>query len=199
MFAFGIILLVVCVLLVIGGATLAIFKIRNGLLSVVVALAWSFLCIFVCRNFVIDFFIIPTGSMLPTIELNDNVFGNRVAAVMGDYNVGDIVTFDSVENPSMTLIKRIVADEGQTLELKDGKLYVDGELSLTDEFAHGVTKPLSNKVQFPYTVPEGCVFCMGDNREESGDSRVFGAVPKKNITSVVFCRFLPFNRFGPID
>ena len=199
MFATGMILLVVCVLVVVIVAGILIFKINNGVLAVVLSLVWTLVAVFCIRAFVLDFFVIPTGSMLPTIELQDHVFGNRLAARFGSYAVGDIITFDNPDNPEVTLIKRIVADEGQTVSLKDGHVYVDGQLASTDSFAHGMTEQLSSSVSFPLTVPKGCVFVMGDNRESSGDSRVFGPVSKDTISSVVFCRCMPFDRFGPLN
>lgn len=193
------VLLSLCLFVSVGGAFIFVFRVRNGILSVMLALAWSLLCVFLTRSFVVDFFVVPTGSMLPTIQLDDHVLGNRIAARLGEYNIGDVVTFDNPDNERVTLIKRVVALEGQEISLFDGKVYVDGQLSATDMFSEGVTEPLSGGVTFPYVVPRGCVFVMGDNREASGDSRLFGPVQKAHVSSVVFSRVFPFDRFGPLD
>ena len=100
------------------------------------------------------------------------------------YQPGDIVIIHRQEN--VEYIKRIVAEPGDVLELaEDGVLLVNGEEE-SGRMTAGATLPASDGVEFPYTVPEGCYFVLGDNRENSQDSRVFGAVRKEEITGRAF-------------
>ena len=82
----------------------------------------------------------------------------------------------------------------------DGVVYVDG-VALDETYVQGSSYPLSMQapgveVGFPYTVPEGCIWVMGDNRENSADSRYFGAVPQANLIGVAFLRYWPLDRIG---
>ena len=100
------------------------------------------------------------------------------------YQPGDIVIIHRQEN--VEYIKRIVAESGDVLELtEDGVLLVNGEEE-SGCMTVGQTLPASEGVEFPYTVPENCYFVLGDNRENSQDSRVFGAVRQEEITGRVF-------------
>lgn len=170
------------------------------------------------KTFLVQPFYIPSASMLPTIEINDRVIVNKLAYQVGAPERGDIVVF---LNPGLTdeqlqetvpeaivravleavgvrsrpeedLIKRVVATEGETVEIADGHLVVDGVpyeepylLSETgmDDFG-------------PETVPEGHVFVMGDNRSSSLDSRSFGTIPEEEIIGQAVLRIWPLDRLG---
>ena len=89
------------------------------------------------------------------------------------------------------------------MDLRSGKVYVDGQ-ELDEPYAAGLTYELAQQapgvsVSFPYTVPEGSVWMMGDNRENSADSRYFGAVPTENLVAVAFVRYWPLDRIGAIE
>lgn len=154
------------------------------------------------RLFLYTPYVIPSESMEPTLEIDDRLIGiNHV----DDVAVGDIVTFTDPDDHAQTLIKRVVAVGGETVDLERGKLVVDGEERDVPE-AVGMTWPLTDHAQtldenvtYPVTVPDGCVFVMGDNREDSADSRFFGYVPVSSITSKVIVRYFPLDRFGLID
>ncbi len=97
-------------------------------------------------------------------------------------------------------IKRVIALPGEHVEIKDGKVYIDGKE--LDESAYlkdsVVTEAGPNGVFTDFVVPEGCVFAMGDNRPESGDCRRFGCIPLEKIEGTVVMRFWPFSKFGTI-
>lgn len=155
------------------------------------------------RTFVMAPFTVPSGSMEPTIHVGDNVFAQKVTLNLGqDVEVGDIVVFKNVEPDSDhdILIKRVIATEGQTVEFIDGVVYVDG-VPLDEPYTVGTTYELVptdsvGQIIYPYTVPEGFIWVMGDNRENSADSRYFGPVPKENLIGVAFFRYWPLDRIG---
>lgn len=151
------------------------------------------------RTFVGEVYEVPSGSMLETIQEGDRLWGNKVAARTGSFGPGDVVTFDDPEKPGTTLIKRVIATGGQTVDLQDGVVYVDGQA--LDESSYTLGKPsyalkghaanLDSDIAYPYTVPEGCVWVMGDNRTNSLDSRYFGAVSEDSVTSKAAFIFWP--------
>ncbi len=119
-------------------------------------------------------------SMEPALKDGELVVFYRLDQA---YQTDDIVIIHREEN--VEYVKRIVAEPGDVVELsEDGVLLVNG--SPEDREVLGETLPVSGGVEFPCTVPEGSYFVLGDNRENSRDSRVFGAVPREEITGRVF-------------
>ena len=113
---------------------------------------------------------------------------------------GDIIVFDT-ENYGKTLIKRVIAVEGDTIDIdfEAGAVTLNGEV-LDEPYIKELTYERENaEIEYPLTVPEGCVFAMGDNRNHSTDSRQVGCVPVSGIKGVVFWRFLPVTKFGSVD
>ena len=176
------------------------------------ALRWlgSFLFMVVCvfvlsfllKTFVLQPYEIPSGSMETTIMTNDKVFAEKVSYVFSQPQVGQVVTFADPQIASRTLIKRIVATAGQTINLSGGSVYIDGE-KLDEPYTNGqATEPLNTAsnvhLEYPYTVPEGYVFVMGDNRTNSQDSRYFGAVPVSSIEGHAFLIYFPFDHFSTL-
>ncbi|MCH4053829.1 MAG: signal peptidase I [Atopobiaceae bacterium] len=180
---------------------------RGGLLSWVIVVAVAIVAAFLIRTFVCEPFVVPTGSMEDTIEVGDYILGEKVSLAFSQPKQGDIVTFEDPEGTTdangdtTILVKRVIATEGQTVELRDGVVYVDGE-ALDEPYVEGKrSDPLSSTmagadIAYPYTVPAGCVWVMGDNRTNSRDSRYFGAISTDTITSVAFLRYWPLDRFG---
>ena len=97
-------------------------------------------------------------------------------------------------------IKRVIGLPGEHVEIKNGKVYIDGkELDESEYLQDGVTTDAGADGFFTdIIVPEGYVFAMGDNRDESGDCRRFGCIPIEKIEGTVVLRFWPFNKFGTI-
>lgn len=97
-------------------------------------------------------------------------------------------------------IKRIIAIEGDHLEIKDGKVYLNGEELQEEYLDNGVTTNMGQYGVFSdVVVPEGYVFVMGDNRDHSTDSRCFGCIPVEKIEGKVWIRFWPFSKFGKVE
>ena len=175
-----------------GGASGILWFLGPVIVAVVVAL-------FV-KTYVVTPYVVPTGSMLETIQEGDMLLGECVTLHFEDPEQGDIVTFRSPLDGE-TLIKRVVAVGGQTIDLVDGEVYVDGE-RLDEPYTGGKpTYSLSEYVgsagiEYPYVVPEGTVWVMGDNRTDSRDSRYFGPVDVDDVTSRALFIYWPPSDIG---
>ena len=156
------------------------------------------------RTFVVEVFVVPTGSMLETIQLNDRFVGEKVSVRLKGVSAGSVYTFRNPEERlGAVLVKRCIATGGQTVDLVDGRVWVDG-VALDEPYTLG--KPsepfdycpdyLDAPISFPYTVPEGYVWMMGDNRTESCDSRYFGPIPVEDVTSRAVCVIWPLSDAG---
>jgi len=168
----------------------------GGAIEYLVILLVSFALVFgFVRPFVVEAFWIPSGSMIPTLEINDRVLVNKFIYRFTEPKPGDVVVFSSVDDRNTDLIKRVVAVAGDRVSVRTGRLFIDGKPQ---------REPFTNKkfpdrsFSAPITVPKGHVFVMGDNRANSSDSRVFGPLPKKNIEGEAFLRFWPLDRIGPL-
>jgi signal peptidase I len=160
-------------------------------LAVVIAL--------VVKAFLIQAFYIPTGSMEPTLDVNDRVLVNKLAYRLGDPERGDIIVFDAPREARtddvQELIKRVIGLPGETIESRDGRIYIDGQLLeepyLTDVNRDNLGEPIA-----PIVIPEGQYFVMGDNRSNSQDSRFFGTISEDDIVGRAFVRIWPIPDFG---
>ena len=141
----------------------------------------------VVRSSVVQAFWVPSGSMIPTIQIGDHIFVNKLAYTvrmpLGETPLtafdpperGDIVVFVRPGDPKTDLIKRVIAIPGDTIEIRKKKLFVNGEAA-EDAHAH-FQDPGSNAQRDnmrKQTVPPGKFFVMGDNRDRSYDSRFWG-------------------------
>lgn len=175
-----------------------IFRTFIGLLvmvACVLGLSWLF------QTYVFQTYEIPSGSMEETIMTGDRVFAEKVSYYFRDPEPGDIVTFQDPEIPGRVLIKRCIAVEGQTVEIndEDGLVYVDG-VALSEPYTQGLPSyTLQSDITYPYVVPEGYIWVMGDNRTNSQDSRYFGAVPVSSVTGRGALVYWPFENFGVLE
>jgi len=115
----------------------------------------------------------PTGSMENTIMINDKVFVLRLAYLFSEPKRGDIVVFEAPDNPEDDYIKRIIGLPGDVVEGIDGVVYVNGEPLEEDYLKEPMLKGPGTGTFGPFKVPEGHYFMMGDNRNNSSDSRVW--------------------------
>ena len=133
---------------------------------------------------------VPSGSMEETIMTGDRVFGNRLAYLFDDPERFDIVVFKYPDDESQLFVKRVIGLPGETVEIKDGKVYINGsETPLDDSF----TPETPTGDYGPYVVPEGSYFMLGDNRNHSGDSRFWKQpyVEKEKIVGKAIFRYFP--------
>lgn len=167
-----------------------------GLVALVIVLSWGL------RTFVFQAYEIPSGSMEDTIMTGDMVFSEKVSYYFGEPERGDIVTFTDPELPSRTLIKRVIATEGETINLVDGKVVVDG-VELDEPYTDGkptypLTPAYGTAISYPYTLGEGELWVMGDNRTNSQDSRYFGPIDASTVTGKATLIYWPLSSFGLI-
>jgi len=163
----------------------------GGILEFLIILIAAFTLVFgVIRPFVVEAFWIPSESMVHTLEVGDRVLTNKFIYDFTSPKRGDIVVFKSVEGSNEELIKRVVGVPGDKISVQAGRLYVNNKLQKEPY----VNKDLPDKSFFgPTKVPPNHVFCMGDNRANSRDSRFFGPVPDRNIEGEAFLLFWPLN------
>ena len=156
-------------------------------LSVVIMVAIVALITVGLRTFVFVPYEIPSGSMEETIMTGDMVFSEKVSYYVRQPTRGDIVTFNDPEVAGRTLIKRVIATGGQTVDLQDGKVIVDG-VAIDEPYTLGKgSYPLAHtasdvSLSYPLTIPQGSLWVMGDNRTASQDSRYFGPISAGSVT-----------------
>ena len=183
-------------------------------LILIVAFALVFL---VVRPYVVEAFYIPSESMVPTLEVGDRVLVNKFIYRFTEPERGDVVVFKTPEgvdnsvdgNPiaqlvgwlrgnrdeRQDLIKRVVALPGDTIAVRNGNLFVNGERQ-NESY---LNNELPDQSFFQQTgVPQDRVFVMGDNRTNSRDSRFIGPIPKENLEGEAFLRFWPPGRLGTL-
>lgn len=186
---------------------------REALIIVLIA---AVVAVFV-QSFLVKTFIIPTSSMSPTLQVGDRIMAERVTYHFRKPRRGDIVVFrypptdPKAQNTSNILywpfermaetfhlahggttpyVKRVIATEGETIEVKEGQVIVDGR-KLEEDYKIQDTYNMP-----PMKVPEGELFVMGDNRPNSRDSRYWGTAPVRSVIGRVFLIWWPLRHFG---
>ena len=184
-------------------------QVREWTESILIALVLAL----IIRTFVVQAFKIPSGSMIPTFNIGDRIFVNKFIygakipftdirlPALREPKRGDIIVFISPEDGKKDFVKRLIAVEGQTVEIRDGKIYIDGKL---------VEEPASVRSVYYYNagdygkertfvkVPKDSYFALGDNSASSRDSRYWGFVPKKNLLGKVIFIYWPLHRMKVI-
>jgi len=165
------------------------------------------------RTFIIQAFKIPSGSMLETLQIGDHILVNKfiygiklpftdgkTLVAIKDPKKGDIVVFEYPEDPSKDFIKRVIATGGDTLEIINKKLYVNDKLIQGEKYAvYKTSKIYSAMVSSrdnlrKIKVPENKLFVMGDNRDNSHDSRFWGFVDLKAVKGKAFIIYWSWNK-----
>ena len=151
------------------------------------ALLVALVLAFVIRTFVVQAYKIPSESMVETLLVGDHLLASKFAYGIkipfthsyiyrgDDPAYGDIIIFEYPNDPSVDYIKRVIGLPGETLSFKNGYTYVNGE-KLDESYlpTQGITTLPDSMADKTFTVPEGCMFVMGDNRTGSNDSRLLG-------------------------
>ena len=195
---------------------------ENPLIESIKTIGLSVILALGIRQFVAEARYIPSGSMLPTLQINDRLIIDKLGYQFKDPKRGDIVVF----NPTNELktqykdafIKRIVGLPGDQVELKGGRVYLNNQLveetyvasdfnpaelegrkGNHQETRIDVCPPNKRFLSQPVRVPSNSYLVMGDNRNHSYDGRCWGFVPYENIIGRAIFRFWPLNTLGRID
>ncbi len=158
---------------------------RDLLESVVLAVVLAALL----RMFIIQPFYIPSASMEPTLLINDRIIVNMLIYRFHPPQRGDVIVFRYPLDPSRDFIKRLVAFGGETVEVRNNNLIINGVRIVEPYLPHEVMADYG-----PFPVPQGSYFVMGDNRNNSDDSRDWGPLPKRNIIGKAFLIYWPPGR-----
>ncbi|MDY0374957.1 MAG: signal peptidase I [Desulfobacterium sp.] len=182
---------------------------RENIEAIIIAVI---LALFI-RTFLIQAFKIPSGSMKNTLLIGDHILVNKFTygvkipftdgktlISLSDPEPRDIVVFKYPEDPKKDFIKRVIGVAGDTIEIKDKKLYVNGNLQEDEPYAiykdpKIIPGHFTVRDNFgPITVPENSLFVMGDNRDNSHDSRFWGFVDLKAVRGKAFLIYWSWNR-----
>lgn len=167
------------------------------IIETVLLVAAAFALAMLIKFLLVQPYIIPTGSMIPTIQINDRVLAEKVSYRFREPEYGEIVVFDDPTGQHPQLIKRVIATEGQTIDIRDQRVLVDGK-PLDEQYTYGLPTDRGT-VEMPMQVPPGYVFLMGDNRPNSGDSRFIGPQPNTAIRGRAVWTYWPLSRFGKLQ
>ncbi len=166
-------------------------NIKVLLIALVVAL--------VVRVFIAEPRYIPSNSMDPTLQIGDRLIVDKISYRWQPPHQGDIVVFipptqltELGFGEGQAFIKRVIGEPGHTVQVTQGQVLLDGA-PLTERY---ILEPPRYEM-VPVSVPEGYVFVMGDNRNDSNDSHVWGVLPQQNIIGRAWWRFWPMGRLGP--
>ncbi len=151
------------------------------------------------RSFVMQSFQIPSNSMNPTLLIGDRVLVNRLSYRLHDINRGDVIVFSRPESDPAgpgepeDLIKRVIGLPGETIEARDGTVYIDGD-PLVEPYLSPDT--YTGDLDVPVEVPPDSVFVMGDNRGNSADSRFIGPIADDLVIGRAFAIIWPPSRIS---
>ncbi len=164
-------------------------EIKEWLQAILFALVIGYFII----NFVFATVRVEGQSMDPTLAHGDRLIVWRLGY---EPQNGDIVVLEPpIYNVDDYYVKRVIATEGQTVQIINNHVYVNGEV-LDEPYIQGRVSALDSRYELPQTIPEGACFVLGDNREHSSDSRAFGLVPNDHIMGEVKLRVWPLNSLG---
>lgn len=168
---------------------------RETLETVLVALVIALLI----RSFLVQLYVVDGESMFPTLHHGDRLLVNKIGYRLSEPKPGDVVVVEDPANPRRQLIKRVIAIGGETVEVRNHVVFIDGK-PLEEQFVHPFSVHFSDVK--PVKVPEGYVYVMGDNRGGSLDSRALGPIQVSKVEGKAFFLFWPVSRMknhGPLE
>ncbi len=153
------------------------------------ALIIAVLLALVIRTFVVQAFKIPSGSMLPTLQIGDHILVNKFVYYFTPLKRGDIIVFKFPQDETRDFIKRVIGLPGETLEVRGKQVLINGA-ALAEPYAVHADGPIpraGDRAHLgPLVIPPGQLFMMGDNRDHSMDSRVWGFLDERKIKGRAF-------------
>lgn len=175
-------------------------RVWRGLQENITLIAIALCLAILIRTFVVEPRYIPSDSMLPTLHQGDRLVVEKISYHIHPPKFGDIVVFQPPEElqrrgylKDQAFIKRIIGTPGEIVSIASGKVYVNGQPLQEDYITEPPNLPMEGR-----QVPVDQFFVMGDNRNDSNDSRYWGFLPKSDIIGRAVFRFWPFDRFGLI-
>ncbi len=169
----------------------------RNILEWVIVLGAAVAVAIILRTSVFHAFYIPSESMEITLFERDRILVNKVSYRLHDVNRGDVVVFrrpDDQPGEIRDLIKRVIALPGETVEGRGSTIYINGQVLIEPYLTAGEVIADFD----PVVIPEGELFVMGDNRDNSGDSRVFGTIDTERVIGRAFFLFWPLDRIGSL-
>ena len=163
-----------------------------------VAIAGMAAVFFVCQSFVFKNAVVSGPSMEPTLSHGERLIILKFPYIFGNPRIGEIVAFPYKENPSQHFVKRVVGLPGDVVDIRDRRITVNGA-ELDDDFSSEPLVSVGNAA-FPIVVPADSYFVLGDNRDQSNDSRFIGVgcIRKADMMGRVSLRYWPLNKFGTV-
>jgi signal peptidase I len=159
---------------------------------------------FSIRYFIIQPFVVDGDSMLPNFVNNEYLIAEKISYDFRDPSRGDVVIFRYPKNPEVIYIKRVIGLPGESIEIKNGKVFVTSpgnqQFELAENYLSKSTKTNSynegqSSDEFKLQIKDKEFFVLGDNRDHSSDSREWGVLPKGNIIGRVWITVTPLDRF----
>ncbi len=138
----------------------------------------------VIRTFVVQAFVIPSGSMLPTLRIGDYLLVNKFVYLFRPIRRGDIIVFKFPQDETRDFIKRVIGLPGEILEIRDRQVFIDGKPLHEPYAVYSESPPFGSPVPYhlgPMRIPPGHLFMMGDNRDNSLDSRSWGLLEETKV------------------
>ncbi len=171
-------------------------RLRENFSLIAIALVLAFLI----RTFIAEPRYIPSESMVPTLLTGDRLVVEKVSYYFHPPKFGDIIVFQPPEElqnrgylKDQAFIKRVIGESEKVVSINRGKVFLDGQALQEDYIAEPPNQPFP-----PVKVPPDNLFVMGDNRNDSNDSRYWGFLPRKNVIGRAVFRFWPPSRIGLI-
>jgi signal peptidase I len=166
--------------------------VRSSIVETLDACIFAAVLSLVIITFIVQAFYIPSGSMEPTLMVNDRILVAKFLYRIEPVQRGDVIVFRYPLNPQRDFVKRVIGLPGDHVQLKEGVVYVDGRR--VSEKGYTIKPDFAN--YGPVTVPLHEYFVLGDNRNNSEDSRFFGYVPRANVIGKALFIYWPPQRIG---
>lgn len=163
---------------------------KSALREIVESLLIAVVLAILIRAFLFQPFYIPSGSMEPTLQIQDHIIVNKFGYRFWEPQRGDIVVFKYPLNPKKDFVKRLIGKPGERVELRNSRLIVNGKETPEKYLSAGLRYPDFG----PVLVPENSYLMLGDNRNNSDDSRVWGPLPRENIIGKSILVYWPLGR-----